>query len=197
MQDAAKHNQRLSPELRKQQLLELAVELLADQRHLPLSYDLLATKAGVTTPLIYNYFPDQVSLCNDIAHQELSLLLESFDDGDASLTDMIARYLAYVVQRGTALSIITADPSMKGKLLPATLMLRNAVIKKGARLIRQECGCTIREAILTLLSFMAIPDELAINIRQGALNQDDAGTYCRQLGQLTLRTLRKRTPAYA
>src|SRR5689334_18483272 len=47
---------RLSPEQRREQLLDLGVQLIADRQIEELSVDLLAEQAGVSRGLLYHYF---------------------------------------------------------------------------------------------------------------------------------------------
>ncbi|MEN8722219.1 MAG: TetR/AcrR family transcriptional regulator [Alphaproteobacteria bacterium] len=191
MEKSASQSKRLSPEARKKQLLDVARDLLAEQRHLPLSFEAIAAAANVSPPLVYNYFPDAATLYNLIIQEELRTL-----DGALSLTsetieEAASTYLDFLIEHGTALSTIMTDPSMKGKLAATPLKARNGLLKRFANVIHGETGCTIREAILTVLSFSAIPEEFAIQVRQGVLKATDAQAYVGQLARLSLRTLRK------
>jgi AcrR family transcriptional regulator len=52
---------RLSPDVRREQLLDLGVRLLADRSLDELSIDLLAEEAGISRGLLYHYFGNKVA----------------------------------------------------------------------------------------------------------------------------------------
>jgi AcrR family transcriptional regulator len=73
--EAAKKSdrKRLQPEERKDMLLESAVAYLRDHGIATLTMDRLAQNAGVSKPLMYNYFPNRMALLKAVLVREVNM----------------------------------------------------------------------------------------------------------------------------
>jgi AcrR family transcriptional regulator len=60
---------RLAPEKRKKQLLDTAGEMIVREGLQNFTMEALAREAGVTTPLVYNYFPNRPELLHALLTQ--------------------------------------------------------------------------------------------------------------------------------
>lgn len=93
---------RLSPEQRREQLLDLGVRLLAHRSLDELSIDLLAEEAGISRGLLYHYFGNKHAFHEAVVRRAADDLIEQTAppaDGepmDRMLTSLTA-YLDYVV----------------------------------------------------------------------------------------------------
>lgn len=93
---------RLSPEQRREQLLDLGVRLLATRSLDELSIDLLAEEAGISRGLLYHYFGNKHAFHEAVVRRAADDLIEQTDppvDGDPRerLVASLAAYLDYVV----------------------------------------------------------------------------------------------------
>ena len=112
---------RLSPQLRRTQILDAAAQLILEQGYLPLPIERLARTAGSSKALIYTYFPTQYQLFNALLERELGSLstaglITASQVGDldqaAVLCGML--YFEHVARSGPLLQILTADLYMSG-----------------------------------------------------------------------------------
>ena len=74
---------RLSPEARKTQLLNVAKQMILDHGLQSFTMEALARAAGVSSPLVYNYFPNRKDTLRALLEQEYQLY-------SARLTDEVA-----------------------------------------------------------------------------------------------------------
>ena len=93
---------RLSPEQRREQLLDLGVRLLATRSLDELSIDLLAEEAGISRGLLYHYFGNKHAFHEAVVRRAADDLIEQTAppaDGDPMerMLTSLAAYLDYVV----------------------------------------------------------------------------------------------------
>jgi AcrR family transcriptional regulator len=93
---------RLSPERRREQLLDLGVRLLAHRSLDELSIDLLAEEAGISRGLLYHYFGNKHAFHEAVVRRAAEDLVEKTSppgDGDPleRMRTSLAAYLDYVV----------------------------------------------------------------------------------------------------
>ena len=67
---SSKKRTRLSPEGRRNQLLDSARDLLLQEGFSGFTMDALASEAGVSNPLIYKYFDTRLVLLQDLWERE-------------------------------------------------------------------------------------------------------------------------------
>ena len=105
---------RLSPEQRREQLLDLGVRLLATRSLDELSIDLLAEEAGISRGLLYHYFGNKHAFHEAVVRRAADDLIEKTAppvDGEPRerLLTSLAAYLDYVVENHEGyLSLIKA-----------------------------------------------------------------------------------------
>src|SRR5688572_7515605 len=89
---------RLSPDRRREQLLDLGVELLAGRRLEDLSIDALADEAGISRGLLYHYFAGKrefhLAVLRRMADQVVAITAPP-SEGDP-LAQMVTSLTAYV-----------------------------------------------------------------------------------------------------
>lgn len=94
---------RMSPDTRREQLLELGVRLLATRTLEELSIDTLAEEAGISRGLLYHYFGGKQEFHTAVvrrAADQLFAVTAPGDEGSAleRLAGSLARYVDYVVE---------------------------------------------------------------------------------------------------
>jgi len=100
--ESTSHRTRLSPEQRREQLLDLGVRLLATRSLDELSIDLLAEEAGISRGLLYHYFGNKHAFHEAVVRRAADDLIEKTTppvggDPMARLVTSLAAYLDYVV----------------------------------------------------------------------------------------------------
>ncbi len=93
---------RLAPEARREQLLDLGVQMLATRSVDELSIDLLAEEAGISRGLLYHYFRNKHEFHRAVvrrAADDMILLTEPRSEGDLleRLAGSLEAYVDYVV----------------------------------------------------------------------------------------------------
>lgn len=78
MGDGSRHRTRLAPEVRKEQIIEAAIAVLAERDPAEVTFEEIADAAGVSRALVYNYFGDRGGLLGAVC-------VRSFDQLDAAL----------------------------------------------------------------------------------------------------------------
>jgi len=105
---------RMSPDSRREQLLELGVELFATRSLDELGIDVLAEAAGISRGLLYHYFGSKQEFHEAVVRRSVELLIEVTAPVDAPdvltrLSLSLERYVDYVVDHHAAyLSIVRA-----------------------------------------------------------------------------------------
>lgn len=89
---------RLSPETRREQLLDLGVRLLATRSYEELSIDLLAEEAGISRGLLYHYFGNKQDFHEAVVRRALEDLVAQTapPQGGDPLDRLVASLRAYV-----------------------------------------------------------------------------------------------------
>ncbi|MEO1101064.1 MAG: TetR/AcrR family transcriptional regulator [Pseudomonadota bacterium] len=75
-----KKRRRLSPEVRKNQILDVAAQFIRENGVSALSMDGLGREAGVSKPLIYNYFQNRIDLLRSLLQREVHRFHQSMLD---------------------------------------------------------------------------------------------------------------------
>ena len=89
---------RMSPESRREQLLDLGVTLLATRSLEELSIDLLAEEAGISRGLLYHYFGNKHDFREAVVRRAVADLIEQTapPEGGEPLDRLLASVAAYV-----------------------------------------------------------------------------------------------------
>lgn len=114
----AKTRTRLSPEARKRQLLETAKEMIVADGLQRFTMDALATKAGVTTPLVYNYFATRAELLQALLVKEYTSYTRKLAAAVAKASNFEEIVRAYITSNfdhqapGSILPILQSQPDI-------------------------------------------------------------------------------------
>ncbi|QFT76926.1 TetR/AcrR family transcriptional regulator [Erythrobacter sp. THAF29] len=131
---AQKKRTRLTPEKRRDLILDHAAEIVAREGVANLSMDQVGREAGVSKSLVYNYFANLNELLRALLERELKRLrraqrdaaeaAETFEDLVRGVTH---EYLNYIDQRGLIIERLQSEPSVSEKQNPADYSREAAV----------------------------------------------------------------------
>lgn len=110
---------RMSPEARRQAIVNAAVDLILHSGHTACSLEQVAEHAGISRPLIYKYFSRREVLLEAILEQEFEALrgrgLDSFGDKvpiERVIRSTVEQALRYYHERGPILRLLSSDPAV-------------------------------------------------------------------------------------
>jgi AcrR family transcriptional regulator len=183
-----KSRNRLSPEARRRQLMELAAAMVLKQGGLPLSVAELARAAGVSKSLFYTYFPTQHDLLNAlmverVAALETAGLLAAPRHANFSeaVVKAAAIYFEDVAERGPLLHILLRDRYMTGHTAPRVRQFRDSVLGGLARAGRRALRLKAKEAVAAANLILTIPEEAGRLAFEGEMTGSRARELCRDL----------------
>lgn len=112
-------SRRLSPEVRKNIILDKTAELIAREGVSAVSMERVSREVGVSKPLIYVYFPNQTNLLRELLIREQNKLIDLQAQAVAKATDFedyIRRttrtYLKHVDETGDHVQRLMREPSV-------------------------------------------------------------------------------------
>jgi AcrR family transcriptional regulator len=195
--DATSKGKRLSPELRRSQILEAAARLIVEQGYLPLPVEQLARAAGASKALIYTYFPTQYALFNALLQREAqSLALSGFDtasrveDLDQAAVLCAMMYYDHVARSGPLLHILMTDLYMKGHIEPQLLGVREELMSRLVQLGSKSLPLGEQEIYAAIEMIAAIPEEAGRLVFHQELDPTTARQICHGLIVSSLKALR-------
>lgn len=170
---------RLSPEVRRGEILDAAEVLLVAHGGLPLPLEDLARAAQVSKALIYAYFPNQHDLANALLSRRFAALLAAgLEDGAAedhlfsAAQACAALYFDEVAQAGPVAHIVLRDPYMAGRIDPALAAVRDRIARRLARKARLTLRLSAKEAVAALSLMTTIPEEAGRLVHTGDLTPE-------------------------
>ncbi|HTE40843.1 MAG TPA: TetR/AcrR family transcriptional regulator [Steroidobacteraceae bacterium] len=188
--------QRLSPAVRKAQIVDAAARLIVAQGFLPLPIEKLANAAGSSKALIYTYFPDQDLLFNTLLERELTGLLAAGLDTASKVKDLEQAavlcsqlYFEHVARYGPLLNVLLSDRYMVGRIDRNVLRARNEVLQRLAQLAQASLPLDKREALAALEMITAIPEEAGRLAFHNEIDVKVARQICRSLIPSALKAL--------
>jgi AcrR family transcriptional regulator len=194
---AKQQRKRLSPQLRRAQILDAAAQLVLEQGYLPLPIERLARTAGSSKALIYTYFPTQYDLFNTLLERELASLMTAglntaSEVGDLQQAAVLCGMLYYehVARSGPLLQILTADLYMSGHENERLVGECNALRQRLARLVHTTLKLPLREAHAAVEMMIAIPLESASLVFAGETPPEVGRQMCHTLLLSSLEALR-------
>lgn len=141
MPKAKKTRTRLSPEARKDMILDHAAKFIATEGVSALSMERLGKEAGISKSLVYAYYPSMTDLLQTLLKREYAILrkqqLVAADSAETfeQLVRRITRaYLAYIEDRGLLLERLMAEPSV-ASLGDPTMFQRTAAVNYIAKIV--------------------------------------------------------------
>jgi len=194
---AAPKGKRLSPELRRSQILEAAAQMVVEQGYLPLPVEQLGRAAGASKALVYTYFPTQYELFNALLDREFQgLTLAGFDtasriaDLDQAAQLCAIMYYEHVARSGPLLHILMTDLYMKGHIEPRLLEQRDQILQRLLGLARPALPLSEAELVASFEMITAIPEEAGRLVFHGELDPTTARQICNGLIASSLKALR-------
>ncbi|XOV84899.1 MAG: TetR/AcrR family transcriptional regulator [bacterium] len=106
---------RLSPEARREQILDAAKQSILKDGLQQLSLKKLAVEAGVSEPLLFHYFSSRLELLQELLERDFKRSIESLNrllDGAESLAEILRIYVTNNYDRcdeGSAIDILLAE----------------------------------------------------------------------------------------
>lgn len=134
MTQPAKTRTRLSPEVRKNLILDHAAEVVAVEGVSALSMERLGREAGISKSLVYAYFPSMKELLQTLLKREYRRLriLQNEAASSAETFEQLVRritttYLTYMEERGLILDRLAAEPCLSDSGDPTEYSRETAV----------------------------------------------------------------------
>jgi AcrR family transcriptional regulator len=193
---------RLSPELRRAQIMDAASRLIVRQGYLPVPIEALAQDADASKGLVYAYFPTQYELFNALLEREMRALalggLETavrVNDLDQSILLCAMLYFEHVAQYGPLLHILITDLYMAGHVDPKTIHRIREMTQRLWRLAQKVLPVTAKEFEASLEMMNALPEEAGTLAFERRMEPQAARELCHTLVLSSLRALR--SPAEA
>jgi AcrR family transcriptional regulator len=187
---------RLSPEVRRGQILDAAEVLLIAHGGLPLPLEDLARAAQVSKALTYAYFPNQYDLANALLARRIAALQSAGLEDAAGRTGLFDAaqacaelYFEEVAQAGPVAHIVLRDPFMAGRIDPALAAIRDRIARRLARLARLTLRLSAKEAVAALSLITTIPEEAGRLVHAGDLTRERGRELTTRLIGSSLRAL--------
>ncbi|GAB5379615.1 MAG: hypothetical protein Alis3KO_30110 [Aliiglaciecola sp.] len=153
MTKTTKVRTRLSPEVRKNLILDSAAEVVEAEGVSALSMDKLGKAAGISKSLVYAYFPSTKELLQTLLRREHKRLRKLQNDAvhSAETFEQLVRrmtktYLTYMDERGLILDRLAAEPSLAEQGDP-TEYGREAAVEYLAIMINENFGIDMDVAL--------------------------------------------------
>lgn len=185
---SARKRTRLTPEARREQILDAASRLTLEAGLHAVSMERLARDVGISKGLVYNYFPTRDALLAELLRREQT---ELRDRGMAqaltatSFTDMIRQttrlYLEQTRDRGALIAALLSDPSVARLMEADNRLDRERTIRYCVRAARREYDLPLPLAISVVDMLMAITGRAGRQVAEGQLDVDPATEICVEL----------------
>ncbi|MDZ4317880.1 MAG: helix-turn-helix domain-containing protein, partial [Phenylobacterium sp.] len=145
---------RLTPEARRDQILDRAAELVLADGLAAISMEGVARAAGVSKGLVYNYFPDRQALFAALLQREQRDLNDRGMRGAlaaSDFADLIRRttglYLRQTEARGALIAALLADPGVARLMEAQDRVDREQAFRFFVRATRRAYGLPVPTAI--------------------------------------------------
>lgn len=201
---AKKVRTRLSPDLRRSQILDAAAQVAIGDGPSAVSLERLAKELGISKALAYSYFRSRDELLAALLHREqldlrdrgmrAALEAKSFDELIRRTTRL---YLEQSRDRGALIEALLADPSVARLMAPANRVERDRTVRFFVRAARRRYRLDLATAIAVVRLLMPVTGEAGKAVSEGALDIDEAERLCVDLitgGMERLSARRRRTP---
>jgi AcrR family transcriptional regulator len=179
---------RLTPEIRRGQILDAAEALILSEGQLPLPLADLARRAGASKALVYRYFPTQADLANAVLRRLFAGLEDAGLTAAAALPDLQQAallsaeiYGRHVTAIGPVAHVLLRDPYLAGLLAADIARQRDRWMRALARTARRELGLPAKEIVAALSVMTTIPEEAGRLAHAGEIGREAASDLTRQL----------------
>jgi AcrR family transcriptional regulator len=138
MVETTRGRTRLTPEVRREQIIDAAVAVLAGREPAEVTFEEIADAAGVSRALVYNYFGDRGGLLSAVCERAFEQLdaatAAAFDDPEMppheQAREFVRRYLAFAAAHPGSWSLIGSTAASEH---PALLAVRDRRFETIAR----------------------------------------------------------------
>ncbi len=110
---------RMAPQARREHILDAAVKLIVGAGNARCTLEQVAASAGISTPLIYKYFPRREDLLTALMDREFALLSRrglATIPADAPVEEVVrstvGNALHYYFERGPIVQLLSNDPAV-------------------------------------------------------------------------------------
>ena len=182
---AARKRTRLTPEARREQILDEAARLILDEGLYAVSMERLARDVGISKGLVYNYFPTRDALLTALLNREQAelrdrgmasaLQAESYDDLIRQTTRL---YLEQTRDRGALIAALLSDPSVSLLMEEANRAERERTVRYFVRATRRAFNLPLPMAIAAVEMASAVTDRAGRLVAEGQLDVDAATEMC-------------------
>jgi TetR/AcrR family transcriptional regulator, fatty acid biosynthesis regulator len=182
---ATRKRTRLTPQARREQILDEAARVILDEGLTAVSMERLAREVGISKGLVYNYFPTRDALLAALLHREQA---ELRDRGMVtalqakSYADLIRQttrlYLEQSRDRGALTAALLADPSVARLMEEESRADRDATFRYFVRATRREYDLDLPLAIACVDMLMAVTDQAGKQVAAGQLDVDEGTELC-------------------
>jgi AcrR family transcriptional regulator len=176
---------RLTPEVRREQILDEAAHLILAEGLYAVSMERLARDVGISKGLVYNYFPTRDALLTALLNREQAelrdrgmasaLQAESFDDLIRQTTRL---YLEQTRDRGALIAALLSDPSVALLMEAENRADRERTVRYFVRAARREYGLPLPMAIAGIEMVSAVTDQAGRLVADGQLDVETATGMC-------------------
>lgn len=149
----SKTRTRLSPEVRKNLILDHAAQVVAEEGVSALSMERLGREAGISKSLVYAYYPSMKELLQTLLKREYKSLRkrQSIGAQNAETFEQLVRqttkaYLSYMDERGLILDRLAAEPSLSDNGDP-TNYSRDIAVQYVAEIVHDNFGIDMNIAL--------------------------------------------------
>ena len=182
---APRKRTRLTPEARREQILDEAAHLILAEGLYAVSMERLARDVGISKGLVYNYFPTRDALLTALLNREQAelrdrgmasaLQAESFDDLIRQTTRL---YLEQTRDRGALIAALLSDPSVALLMEAENRVDRERSVRYFVKAARREYGLPLPMAITGIEMVSAITDRAGRLVADGQLDVETATGMC-------------------
>lgn len=176
---------RLTPEVRREQILDEAAQLILAEGLYAVSMERLARDIGISKGLVYNYFPTRDALLTALLNREQAelrdrgmasaLQAESFDDLIRQTTRL---YLEQTRDRGALIAALLSDPSVALLMEAENRADRERTVRYFVKAVRREYGLSLPMAIAGVEMVSAVTDRAGRLVADGQLDVETATGMC-------------------
>lgn len=176
---------RLTPEVRREQILDEAAQLILAEGLYAVSMERLARDIGISKGLVYNYFPTRDALLTALLNREQAelrdrgmasaLQAESFDDLIRQTTRL---YLEQTRDRGALIAALLSDPSVALLMEAENRADRERTVRYFVKAVRRQYGLSLPMAIAGVEMVSAVTDRAGRLVADGQLDVETATGMC-------------------
>lgn len=185
----AQRRVRLSPDARREQLLELGVQMLATRTLEELSVDVFAEEAGISRGLLFHYFKSKQDFHHAVVQRAADELIEATEpdsslSADARLAHSLEAYVDYVVANHRSyVSLVRGAAGGDEALLSISHQTRNVLASRiidnldvfdypdtpAVRLLARAWSALVEEAVLTWVADPQLTKQELVQLLAGSL----------------------------